>query len=85
MLFKILVVSFGEIPSKMYASAFLSLPGGLGHQQADSEHILALAAVRRIEDLVHDVTLPEADDFFRFGELLFGSGYSDVSPHKGPQ
>ena len=83
MFFEVFVVGLREIASEMNASAFPALMGGLGHKQADGEHILAFPAARRIKDLVHYVPLPEFDNFLSFFEGLFISCDSDISPHKG--
>lgn len=85
MFFEVFIVGMGVIAAVVDAPAFLSHICAAGHKQAQGEHILAFPALRRIEDLVHNVPLPEADYFPRFGEGLRLSGDADVSPHKCAQ
>lgn len=79
------VVCVGEITSEMDTTAFFSGQGGLRDEQADGEHILEFPALRVVEGLIHNITLPEAnlvDGLPHFGRF---SCDADVSPHKGPQ
>ncbi len=82
MLFKVFVVCLREVASIMDAPAFAAFFGGLSHYECDSEHILAFPSLRRVEDFVHNVSLPESDNFLGFCERLSFSCDADISPHK---
>ncbi len=45
MFFEVLIVGMGEISPEVDASTFLARLGGLGHKQADGEHVLAFPAL----------------------------------------
>ena len=80
-----LIISVGEVTSEMDSSAFFSGQGGLCDEQADGEHILEFPAGGRVEGLIHNVSLPEAnlvDGLPHFGRFP-GDAY--VSPHNRPQ
>ena len=85
MIFEMFVVALRKVTSEMYAPAFFSLLGGISHKLRDREHILTFPALRRIEDFVHYISLPESDDFLSFGQRLILSRDADISPHKSPQ
>ena len=82
MLLETFVIGFRKIASEMDAPTFLSLLGGLGHEQGNGEHILAFPALGRIKDLVHNVPLPESDDLLGLQERLIPSSDTDISPHE---
>ena len=56
-----LIISVGEIASEVDASAFFAGQGGLGNKKANGEHILEFPAGGRVEGLIHNITLPEAN------------------------
>ena len=85
MIFEIFVIGVGVIDSEMNAATFPAGKGGLGDKQANDEHILKLPALRVIELLIHNVSLPEAYLFDGLFEVVCFSGDADVSPHKGAQ
>jgi len=83
--FEILVIGVGEVASEVDAAAFFAGDGGLSDEEADGEHILEFPALRVIEGLIHNISLPEAnlvDGLSHFGGF---PGDADVSPHKRPQ
>jgi len=82
---EVFIVSIGEISSKVGASTFTTLLGRLCNKQGDGEHVLALPAFRRFECLVHDVSLPKADDFLGLCKGCIRAGDADISPHQGPK
>ena len=79
---EIFVIYVGVVFAIMDAPAFHSFLGGFRHDEAHRQAVLAFPAFGGVEDFVHDVSLPEADDLFSFGELLIFSGDADVSPHE---
>ena len=85
MFLEFFVVGFGEVPAVMHSPALTTRSGGLRHEQANGQHILALPACCRIENFIHYITLPEADDFLCLGQRLIRSGNTNISPHKRPQ
>ena len=83
--FEFFIVGLGEVPAVMNSPAFTTRSGRLRHKQANREHILAHPSFGRIENLIHYITLPEADNFLGLRERLIRSGNADVSPHKRPE
>ena len=79
------VVGFGVVHAIVDAAAFLAEFGGVGDEEGGGEHVLAFPADGGIEDLVHDVAVPELDDFLGLGEGSGLAGDADVAPHEGAE
>ena len=85
MFFEGFIVCVREVATEVGASAFFSGQSGLGDEEADGQHVLEFPAGGRVEGLVHNITLPEAnlvDGLPHFGRF---SGDTHVSPHNRPQ
>src|SRR5688572_1382518 len=55
-------IGLGIIIPEVYAARLLALAGRGGDEPGDGEHVLGFPADLLVEQLVHDVLAPEADD-----------------------